>query len=379
MKLVRARITPYCLPLVHPLETAHGVFMERRGALLELETDSGLRGCGDACPFPGFRMETPEALIPSLEALAQALLGHDPRLRLEARERALEMKPEAPGARFALDCALHELVARAEGISVAELLAQDLGSEAKGGTSVNALVSGHDAEALRHDVERASAEGFAELKLKVGARSWDEDLARVGVVREAAGTDLRLRLDVGGSWSLEEALGRVDPLAELGVNLLEQPLPALDLEGMVSLREKTRGLGMTLAADESIVRPEDAQQVIDRGAADLLVLKPAALGGLAAAAELARLGGEAGLVCVVTSMMDSAWGRAAALSLACALPGPRPADGLATGGLLALDLAPSPEPRGGELMRAKGAGFGLENELTPLAQATSGAVLEVSA
>ena len=76
-------------------------------------------------------------------------------------------------------------------------------------------------------------------------------------------------------------------------------------------------------------------------------------------------------------MMDSAWGRAAALSLACALPGPRPADGLATGGLLALDLASSPEPRGGEVMLAKGAGFGLENDVTRLAEATSGAVREV--
>ncbi len=134
---------------------------------------------------------------------------------------------------------------------------------------------------------------------------------------------------------------------------------------------------MRLAADESIVRPEDARRVIEQGAADVLVLKPAALGGLLAAAELAYAGRDAGLACVVTSLIDSAWGRAAALSLACALPGARPADGLATGGLLAFDLAASPEPRNGGLVRAEGAGFGLENDSVHVSKATSGAVLEV--
>ena len=378
MKIVRGRITPYRLPLVHALETAHGVFEARRGCLVELETDSGLHGYGEACPFPGFGMEEIDEVMPSLQALIEALLGHDPRSLDEARARALALRPEAPGARFALECALYDLSARAEGLSVAELLARESGTEAKASTPVNALVSGRDAESLRLDVKRAVEEGFSDLKLKVGARSWNEDRVRVGIAREAAGTGPGLRLDAGESWSLEEALERVDPLAELGVDLLEQPLPAHDLEGMVSLRRKTRECGIRLAADESIVRPEDARRVIEKGAADVLVLKPAALGGLAVAARWAQVARDAGISCVVTSLMDSSWGRAAALSLACALPGSRPADGLATGSLLALDLTPSPEPRRGELVRAGGVGFGLENDSGQLARAVSGDVVEVS-
>ncbi|MEE3325917.1 MAG: mandelate racemase/muconate lactonizing enzyme family protein [Myxococcota bacterium] len=377
MKLARARITPYRLPLLNPLETAHGVFRERQGCLLEVETDSGLLGHGDACPFPGFRMESPEALIPSLEVLAEALLGCDPRNGEEARARALAARPEAPGARFAMDCALHEVVSRAEGVSVAELLARESGSEAKAGCFVNALVSGLDTDALRLDVERASEEGFVDLKLKVGARTWEEDLARVHVVRETAGAERRLRLDVGEAWSLDDALKRLDPLAELGIDLIEQPLPAQDWRGMVSLRKKTRSLGIALAADEAIVRPEDARRIIEEGAADVLVLKPAALGGLASAAELASAGREAGLDCVVTSLIDSAWGRAAALALACSLPGSRPADGLATGSLLAFDLALSAVPTEGRLMRSEGMGFGLENDAAALERAGGDGVIEV--
>ena len=377
MKLARARITPYRLPFVQPLETAHGVFAERQGCLLEVETDSGLSGHGDACPFPGFRMEESASVAPSLQVLVAALLGDDLRDLTAARQKARSIRPEAPGARFALDCALYEIAARAEALPVAEILARAWGRQAKVGCQVNALVSGADSESLRRDVESARQNGFGDLKLKLGARPWSDDLDRVRVVREAAGSDLRLRLDVGESWSLEEALIRIDPLAELGVDLIEQPLPAADLAGMVRLRAETGRRGMALAADEAIVRPEDASRVMDEGAADVLVLKPAALGGLGVAAELAEAGREAGFSCVVTSMMDSGWGRTAALSLACALPGARPADGLATGALLASDLVFTEGPTEGRLMRPDGAGFGLESDEGLLAEAACGETVEV--
>ncbi len=377
MRLARARITPFRLPLLRPLETAQGVFETRPGCLLEIETDSGLVGRGEACPFPGFGMESFEAVMPALQALVEVLGRTDPRDLSSARTRAFSLRPEAPGARFALDSALHEIAAQAEGVSVADYLTRGSGSEAVADCAVNALVSGPSPEELKVSVETARAQGFSDLKLKLGARVWQDDLARVRVLREAAGPEARLRLDVGASWSRSEAALRLPLLAEFGIDLIEQPLPAADLAGMVALRVQTRSLGIHLAADESIVRPEDAQRVIEQGAADILVLKPAALGGLAAAVELATAGREAGLACVVTSLIDSAWGRAAALALACALPGSRPADGLATGELLALDLARSPRPSHGRLMRAEGVGYGLELDSESLARAGHGPVSEV--
>ncbi|MFP6639541.1 MAG: hypothetical protein VCC04_04795, partial [Myxococcota bacterium] len=79
----------------------------------------------------------------------------------------------------------------------------------------------------------------------------------------------------------------------------------------------------------------------------------------------------------VTSLIDSAWGRAAALALACALPGPRPADGLATGSLLAFDLAEGPTPRAGRLERPGGSGFGLELDPVCLKRASDGPIREL--
>lgn len=378
MKLVRARLSPYRLPLERPLETAHGVIGTRAGCLLELETDSGRVGRGDACPFPGFGMERPEELVACLEGLVEAVRDVDPRARRAGSERALKLAPEAPGARFALDCALHEIAAGAEGMSVAEWLAAESGHSAVSSCAVNALVSGRDGFEVGASARDALDAGFLDLKLKLGGRGWDEDLLRVRALREVAGSGVRVRLDAGGSWPGEEAGKRLAQLTDFEIDFLEQPLPAADLEGMAALRKQASALGISLAADEAIVRPEDARRVIERGAADLLILKPAALGGLAAAAELALRARNAGLGCVVTSLIDSAWGRAAALELACALPGPRPADGLATGSLLAFDLTQGPLPREGRLERPGGSGFGLESDPASLARASDGPTRELA-
>ena len=102
----------------------------------------------------------------------------------------------------------------------------------------------------------------------------------------------------------------------------------------------------------------------------------AALGGVSVASKLAARARRAGLNCVVTTLIDSAWGRAAALSLACALPGSRPADGLATGSLLALDLADGPRPRAGSLERPDGSGWGLDFKPADLEKVSDGSPQE---
>ena len=215
------------------------------------------------------------------------------------------------------------------------------------------------------------------LKLKLGRRSWSEDLDRVRALRDLCGPDVKIRLDASGSWSREQAERRLADLEAFHIDFLEQPLPAADLEGMAALRLRAQGVGIALAADESIVRPEDAQRLIESSAADLLILKPAALGGLDVAWRLAVRADAAGLSSVVTSLLDSVWGCVAALHLACALPGPRPADGLATGSLFVRDLAEGLRPRAGRLERPAGTGFGVRPDASVPVEAANGPVQEM--
>jgi o-succinylbenzoate synthase len=204
---------------------------------------------------------------------------------------------------------------------------------------VNATVGDDDPEATVAAAREAVDDGFDCLKLKAGARSLTADLERVEGVREAC-PGAELRVDANGAWTAEVARRALGEFERLGVDYVEQPLPAGDLAGHAALREVT---AVDVALDESLASATSVDRVLEAGAADVVVLKPMALGGVDRARAAARRARAAGLRAVVTTTIDAVHARTAAVHLVASLPEP-PAAGLATGGLLAEDIAPDPCP-----------------------------------
>jgi o-succinylbenzoate synthase len=167
----------------------------------------------------------------------------------------------------------------------------------------------------------------------------EQDLARVRALRHAAGPDVRLRLDANQEWGVEEALAALRALAPLGLEYVEQPVEA---DAIADLARVRRESGVAVAADEAVRDPAAARRVLDQEAADVLILKPMVLGGLAAARDVAEAARARGVGVVVTSMIESAVGRAGALHLAASLGPTGHAHGVATGDLLARDVAAGP-------------------------------------
>jgi L-alanine-DL-glutamate epimerase-like enolase superfamily enzyme len=118
-----------------------------------------------------------------------------------------------------------------------------------------------------------------------------------------------------------------------------------------------------VAADESAVRLADLRRVLDAEAADLVMLKPSAIGGIGRALEAVDLAEAAGVQVATTSFLDGAIGVLCALHLTASLAGPLPASGLATSALLANDLADPPQPEGGRLRVPPGPGLGAKPSL----------------
>ena len=378
MRVLRARLAPIRLRLRAPLDTARGALAERRGVLLRLDTDDGRVGWGEATPVAGFGQESAEAAGDALAKLAALAVGREPRELDALLDRAERLAPEHPAARFALDTALHDLVAQGEGRSLASWLAsrRRAGARAAVRVAVHALLSARDPDGAADEALRLVAQGFRTLKLKLGAAAPERDLARVAAVRAAVGPRIALRLDANGAWSPDDAVVHLLALAPFAPEWIEQPVPAEDVAGLARVRARA---GVPVAADESATTRERAEAVIAAGAADLLVLKPAAAGGLRAAARLAELAREAGLAVVVTSVLDGAVGRAAALALAASLPGPLPACGLATGALLADDLAPDPPVVRGALAVPPGPGLGCAPDPARLAGVSVASGFELAA
>ena len=235
------------------------------------------------------------------------------------------------GAKAAVETALLDAVARASGMPLAHLFADvagvprpvsrgvGLGGGAAGVFEVatDVTISAGSPEALGSAAQARVAEGFTRLKLKVGTDA-ATDVARVRAVREAAGPDIGVRLDANQGWSREDAVAVIRALAEadLGVEIVEQPVAGDDVEGLAWVRER---VDLPIMADETVYGATDLERVIRLEAADAVNVKLAKCGGPLTGLRLLARAREAGLGTMVGSMMESHVGVATAASMVAAV------------------------------------------------------------
>lgn len=299
--------------------------------MIRIRTDAGLEGLGEASLHPFSSCAAGLlGLGKILAALAPGLIG----TKAEAWLQGPRVLP--PFLAFGIETALLDVLAHKKGISIAGLL----GGPKRKAVKVNALIASGSARGAALEAKAAKEAGFDCVKLKMGAASsLQEEKERVAAVREALGPGIEIRLDANGAWGVQEAILAIRALEGYGIELIEQPVSASDLEGLKRVQESVQTV---IAADEAIADVQSAARVIEIGAASVLVLKPMVLGGLRKALEIASLAQNAGLKAYVTTTLDSSVGIAAALQLACMLPQGGPACGLATGGLLGSDIVVQP-------------------------------------
>jgi L-alanine-DL-glutamate epimerase-like enolase superfamily enzyme len=202
-------------------------------------------------------------------------------------------------AKAALDSALHDLAGLPDG-SVPTVVTLPVGEPAEVEAAARARVG----------------EGFGALKLKVGTDP-DLDLARVRAARAGA-PGATLRVDANQGWDCHDAVRVIRGLekAGLGVELVEQPVPARDLLGLAHVR---RHVETPIMADESVFDLDDLVELVRHDAADLVNLKLAKAGGITPCLELAKVARSHGLGVSVGCMLESTVGVRAAAALALAV------------------------------------------------------------
>jgi o-succinylbenzoate synthase len=345
----REDVDPFTLPLESPLGTAAGDVTERSGYLVRYD-HRGETGLGEATPLPGWT----ESLDACERGLDRALdAGADGAHSTGLLELDAD---ETPAARHGFATALLDADARADARPLYRWFDDSRTVES---VPVNATVGDADPETTVGHASGAVEKGFDCLKLKVGARTVDEDVERVRAVRDAVGDRVTLRLDANGGWSRAEAERALERFDSLDVAYVEQPLPADDLAGLADLRD--RGTGVDIAIDEGLVEHSMAE-VFDAEAADVVVLKPMVLGGPGNAQTLALRARDEGMEPVVTTTVDAVVARTAAVHVAASIPDVAPC-GLATADMLADDLADDPAPvSGGRIAVPQDPGIGVDLE-----------------
>ncbi len=173
--------------------------------------------------------------------------------------------------------------------------------------------------------------GCTSVKVKVGSNK-AEDLARIALVRKLIPDD-KIRLDVNGNWSVEQAVEILsEVLAQGSIEYVEQPCSTQ--EQLRELKEKLSH-AVAIAGDEIIRKSPDPTALHLKGVIDIVALKVAPLGGIKRSLEIAK---HYEMPVVVSSALDSAVGISHGLRLASAVSDLPYACGLGTGALLAIDL-----------------------------------------
>jgi L-alanine-DL-glutamate epimerase-like enolase superfamily enzyme len=186
------------------------------------------------------------------------------------------------------------------------------------------------------------AAGFGTLKLKVGSEaSTTELVARIRRVRDAVGPLVGLRLDANGMWDGREARDRLQALALFDLEYVEQPLAVGPASELAQLRAD---VAVPIAVDESVTDLGAARRLLEARAADVLVVKPARVGGPAGSLRIAERAGAAGVGVVISTLLETGVGIGAALAVAASLPTSTRvyAHGLATARFLTSDLLLEP-------------------------------------
>ncbi|MCS6568403.1 o-succinylbenzoate synthase [Curtobacterium flaccumfaciens pv. flaccumfaciens] len=181
--------------------------------------------------------------------------------------------------------------------------------------------------------------GCTTAKVKVAERGTtvDDDVARVAAVRRVMGPEAAVRVDANGLWGVEQATAALERLAPFDLQYAEQPCATVP--ELAELRSRIAGLGVRVAADESVRKASDPLAVARAGAADVLVVKAQPLGGITAARAVIA---DAGLPCVVSSALDTSVGLGMGAFLAAAAMTPGYAAGLGTAAMFAGDVTTDP-------------------------------------
>jgi L-alanine-DL-glutamate epimerase-like enolase superfamily enzyme len=285
------------LRLAEPFVISRSVTTESEVVEVELRLD-GISGFGEAVPQDRYG-ESVESACAFLDEAGDRL-GDDP-FALEAIGRRLAELPREMAAKAAVDAALHDLCGKLAGQPVWRLLGLD-----RTGPPTSWTIWLGDPDEMARRTEQVGPR-FKRLKLKLGARD-GLDVERVRAVRSV--TDLPLMVDVNEYWEPDEALDNVRMLAELGVEYVEQPLPAGDPAGR-RLKEQSP---LPIYVDEDVHVAGDVPDVAER--ADGVNIKLAKSGGIREAVRIAHAARAHGLGVMLGCMLESSLGIAAGCQVA---------------------------------------------------------------
>ncbi len=306
MIITKITLSHHRIPLKHPFITALRRVDTVEFLRVHIETDSDIIGIGEAPPTKAITGETLASIREDItQIIRPKLLG----LSIEkAFQALLTCKPNSASA--AIDIALHTIKAQEQGLDLKTYLGAKV-SYLK--TAITISLDTPEIMALR--AQEAVKAGLSILKIKVGAKD-GRDSERIHAICQCV-PDANILIDANQAWSYDEALRIIKEISHLNITLIEQPLAADDLEGMIKLTCKS---SIAILADESAFTLDDVKKVIAKNAAHMINIKLMKCGGITRAIEIINYCEKKSTTCMMGSMLEGPNSIIAAAALAMAYP-----------------------------------------------------------
>lgn len=261
---------PVAIPMLRPIKWARGEINTIDNVIVVITLSDGTQGIADAPPRPTIYGETQTSLVAIIkDHFAPALAGVNA-FDLTRVGSVFDAIAWNPTAKAALDMALYDAQAKTLGVSCAQLL---------GGTVKPLMVNwrlrlGSEKEMLAEAEEMVREYGFRAFKVKCGVDR-GKDITILTALRGLLGQDVEIAIDCNQGYSAQDLLEAAPHFEELGIALVEEPIPARDSAGKRHVAGRMR---VPISGDDSCMTPDDVLDQLKLGAIRSVVIKCARTG-----------------------------------------------------------------------------------------------------
>ena len=332
---------PHTLDFTFAAGTSRGVLREKKTWYLKLwDTDHPETfGLGEAGPLVGLSIDDRPEITQELDRLAELLNGLTSWPQTEAEviaQVALWVDPAWPSIRFGLETALLDLNHGGQ-----RIIYPGPFTEGKASQIINGLIWMGDAATMERRLEEKLEQGFTTIKLKIGAINFEDELRLLSIARQRFdASELTLRVDANGAFHPNEAIEKLNRLAEYDLHSIEQPIAVQQWDAMTELCQQSP---IPIALDEELIGVHervDRIRLLERIRPPYIILKPTLVGGIGSTREWITLAEERNIGWWMTSALESNVGLNAIAQLTATYQSPLP-QGLGTGQLYHNNI-PSP-------------------------------------
>ncbi|WP_433629447.1 mandelate racemase/muconate lactonizing enzyme family protein [Halomicrococcus sp. NG-SE-24] len=312
MQIDSVTIHQYEIPLEEPFVTALKPIPELERVLVEVETNEGIVGLGEAAPAYEVTGETQGSTAAVIEdVLAPLVLESDPLAIERVVGEMGALVDGSPAAHAAIEIALQDIRGKYAGMPVYELLGGDAESPSLDAPKV---VSIKEPDEMAADAVAAVEDGYDQIKIKVGGDP-ETDVERVRAIDEGVPDDVSLKADANQGWGdAKTALSALSEIADC-LDVIEQPVAKENVDDLVALRDR---VDVPVMPDESVETAADALNLIERGAGDIFNIKLMKTGGITEAVRLNAVAEADTRPVQIGSMVEGHVGTAAGVHFAAA-------------------------------------------------------------